>query len=185
MRVPYHLFIRSNPGATYQDVLQAVKESVVSVVPDYNIEKIEVKFFDEELGAQYQKEHKLIQLITLFSILAIVISLMGIIGLLLFETNYRKKEIGIRRVHGAEITEILQMFNKRFFMILLVSFAIAAPISYYVIDYYYSTFAYRASISIWIFLAAFVLVLVITVVVVTLSTYKTAAENPSESLKSE
>ena len=185
MRVPYHLFIRSNLGKTYQEVLQAVKESVVSVVPDYNVEKIEVKFFDEELGAQYQKERKLIQLITLFSVLAIVISLMGIIGLLLFETNYRKKEIGIRRVHGAEISEILQMFNKRFFMILLISFTIAAPISYYVIDYYYSTFAYRASIPVWIFLAAFALVLVITVVVVTLSTYKTAAENPSESLKSE
>ena len=67
----------------------------------------------------------------------------------------------------------------------LASFAIAAPISYYVIDYYYSTFAYRASIPVWIFLAAFALVLVITVVVVTLSTYRTAAENPSESLKSE
>ena len=185
MRVPYHLFIRSNPGATYQEVLQAVKESVASVVPDYNLGKIELSFFDEELGKQYQKERKLIQLITLFSILAIVISLMGIIGLLLFETNYRRKEIGIRRVHGAEITEILQMFNKRFFMILLVSFAIAAPISYFVIDYYYSTFAYRASIPVWIFLAAFVLVLLITVAVITLSTYKTAAENPSESLKNE
>ena len=184
-QTPSHLYIRSKAGATYQEVLQAVKESVVSVVPDYNVEKIEIKFFDEELGAQYKKERKLIQLITLFSILAIVISLMGIIGLLLFETNYRRKEIGIRRVHGAEITEILQMFNMRFFAILLVSFAIASPISYYVIDYYYSTFAYRASIPVWIFLAAFALVLVIMVVVVTLSTYKTAAENPSESLKSE
>ena len=155
------------------------------MLPQANVDNFKLLFFDEELGAQYRKERKLIQLITLFSVLAIVISLMGIIGLLLFETNYRKKEIGIRRVHGAEITEILQMFNKRFFTILLVSFAIAAPISYYVIDYYYSTFAYRASIPVWIFLAAFALVLVITVVVVTLSTYKTAAENPSESLKSE
>ena len=155
------------------------------MLPEANVENLNFQFFDEELGAQYQKERKLIQLITLFSVLAIVISLMGIIGLLLFETNYRRKEIGIRRVHGAEITEILQMFNKRFFMILLVSFAIAAPISYFVIDYYYSTFAYRASIPVWIFLVAFALVLVVTVAVVTLSTYKTAAENPSESLKSE
>ena len=182
-RTPSHLYIRSKAGATYQEVLQAVKETVANVLPEVNVENLKFQFFDEELGAQYKKERKLIQLITLFSVLAIVISLMGIIGLLLFETNYRRKEIGIRRVHGAEITEILQMFNKRFFMILLVSFAIAAPISYYVIDYYYSTFAYRASIPVWIFLAAFVLVLVITVVVVTLSTYKTAAENPSESLK--
>ena len=184
-RHPSHLYIRSQAGATYQEVLQAVKETVAAVLPEVNVEKIKFRFFDEELGEQYKKEQKLIQLITLFSVLAILISLMGIIGLLLFETTYRRKEIGIRRVHGAEITEILQMFNQRFATILLISFAFAAPISYLIMDYYYSNFAYRAALHPSVFLLAFGIVLLITVVVVTLSTYQAAAENPSESLKNE
>ena len=184
-RVPYHLFIRSHPGATYQEVQEAVKEAVATVVPECNLDKITLKFFDDELGLQYQKEQKLIQLITMFSILAIVISLMGIVGLLLFETTYRRKEIGIRRVHGAEISEILQMFNQRFVGLLFICFLIAAPISYFIMDYYYSTFAYRAMLSPWIFMLSFLIVLLITVVVVTLSTYKAASVNPSETLKSE
>ncbi len=185
LRVPYHLYIRSNQGATYQEVLQALRETVAAVAPNCNLEKIELNFFDQELSKQYQKERKLIQLTTLFSVLAIVISLMGVIGLLLFETNYRRKEIGVRRVHGAEISEIILMFNRRFIGLLAVGFVVAAPICYFVMDYYYSTYAYHVCISIWPFVEAFVLVLVITMAVVTLCTYKTAIENPSKSLKSE
>ena len=184
-QTPSHLYLRSQAGATYQEVLQAVKETVAEVLPEANVENIKFQFFDEELGAQYQKEQKLIQLITMFSILAIAISLMGIVGLLLFETTYRRKEIGIRRVHGAEIAEILQMFNQRFVSLLFISFLIAAPISYFMMDYYYSTFAYRAVLSPWISMLSFLIVLLITVIVVTISTYKVAAEDPSKSLKSE
>lgn len=75
-----HLYIRSNPGATYSEVLQAVKEVVADISPNFNTEEINLKFFDEELGTQYRKEQKLISLITLFTILAVIISLMGIIS---------------------------------------------------------------------------------------------------------
>lgn len=180
-----HLYIRSNPGATYSEVLQAVKEVVADISPNFNTEEINLKFFDEELGTQYRKEQKLISLITLFTILAVIISLMGIIGLLMFETKFRKKEIGLRRVHGASIREILEMFNRKFFYILLISFLIAAPVGYIVMDYYYSTFAYRSPLHWWVFLLAFVMVAIITVGVVTLCSYKAASENPAETLKNE
>ena len=180
-----HLYIRSNPGATYSEVLQAVKEVVADVSPNFNTEEINLKFFDEELGTQYRKEQKLISLITLFTILAVIISLMGIIGLLMFETKFRRKEIGLRRVHGANIREILEMFNRKFFYILLISFLIAAPVGYIVMDYYYSTFAYRSPLHWWVFLLAFVMVAIITVGVVTLCSYKAASENPAETLKNE
>lgn len=180
-----HLYIRSNPGATYSEVLQAVKEVVADISPNFNTEEINLKFFDEELGTQYRKEQKLISLITLFTILAVIISLMGIIGLLMFETKFRRKEIGLRRVHGASIREILEMFNRKFFYILLISFLIAAPVGYIIMDYYYSTFAYRSPLHWWIFLLAFVMVAIITVGVVTLCSYKAASENPAETLKNE
>ena len=184
-RVPAHLYIRSNHGATYNEVQEAVRKVTAKIVPDFNTDEIDLKFFDEELGRQYEKEEKLISLITLFTILAVVISLMGIIGLLMFETKFRRKEIGLRRVHGASIREILEMFNRKFFYILLISFLIAAPVGYIVMDYYYSTFAYRSPLHWWVFLLAFVMVAIITVGVVTLCSYKAASENPAETLKNE
>ena len=184
-RVPAHLYIRSNHGATYNEVQEAVRKVTAKIVPDFNTDEIDLKFFDEELGKQYEKEEKLISLITLFTILAVVISLMGIIGLLMFETKFRRKEIGLRRVHGASIREILEMFNRKFFYILLISFLIAAPVGYIVMDYYYSTFAYRSPLHWWVFLLAFVMVTIVTVGIVTLCSYKAASENPAETLKNE
>mgnify|MGYP003452368805 CR=1 FL=1 len=66
---------------------------------------------------------------------------MGVLGLVIFETQYRRKEIGIRRVNGATVREILLMFNRKFVIIVAICFIIAAPISYFINDYYYSTFA--------------------------------------------
>ncbi|MBR6520779.1 MAG: FtsX-like permease family protein, partial [Paludibacteraceae bacterium] len=116
---------------------------------------------------------------------AIIISLMGVLGLVLFETQYRRKEIGIRRVNGATIGEILLMFNRKFFILVSICFCIAAPISYFITDYYYSTFAYRAPIHWWVFLLAFVAVSLITVIVVTIASFHSASTNPIKSLKTE
>ena len=184
-RTPSHLYIRTSAHTEYQELLKAVKETVAKLSPEYNTEKLQLNFFDDELGIQYAQTQKLIQLVMLFSLLTIVISLMGIVGLLLFETNYRRKEIGIRRVHGATVMEILQLFNRRYLKILLVSFIVAAPMSYYLADYYYSTFTYRAPIHAWIFVAALAAVLLVTVSVVTLCCYRAASANPAESIQNE
>ena len=180
-----HLYVRSAASSKYPDVVKAIQETVKKVSPDVNVAELKVNFFDEELGKLYQKEQKLIQLVTLFSILTIVIALMGIVGLLMFETNYRRKEIGVRRVHGATVAEILLLFNQRYLKILVVSFVIAAPISYVLISYYYSNFAYRPPIHWWVFALAFLAVLFITVFTVTLCCYKAAATNPAESITNE
>ncbi len=180
-----HIYIRTLPGVSYERLKETVTDALANVSHGEKIDNLSLKSFNDELTEQYQDQKNDMATVTLFSILAITISLMGIVGLLLFETTYRRKEIGIRKVHGAEISEILQMFNTRFVGLLFVCFAIAAPISYFIMDYYYSTFAYRAPLTPWIFIASFFIVLLITVVVVTVSTYKAASENPSVSLKSE
>lgn len=110
---------------------------------------------------------------------------MGVLGLVMFETQYRRKEIGIRRVNGATVEEVLLMFNRKFVAIVLICFAVAAPISYFVTDYYYSTFAYRAPIVWWVFALALLAVLFVTVLTVSIGSFRTATENPVKALRTE
>ena len=180
-----HLYIRSEAGAKFSEVEGAVKDVVLKFNPGANVSGNILSFFDEELGKQYNKEKQLTTMVSLFTILAIIISLMGVLGLVVFETQYRRKEIGLRRVHGSSVVEILKMFNLKFIKLLLVAFVIAAPISLRIMDFYYSTFAYSAPITVWTFLLALLLVAVIVCTVVTVASLRAATENPVNSLRSE
>jgi putative ABC transport system permease protein len=180
-----HLYIRTEAGAPYKEVEAAVKDVILKFNPGANVNEYKVKFFDEELGRQYRKEKQLTTMVTLFTLLAIIISLMGVFGLVMFETQYRRKEIGVRRVHGSSILDILVMFNKKFAKLLVVSFVVAAALSWFVIDYYYSTFAHSAPMSWWVFAVALLLVSAIVFMVVTIGSWRTATENPVNSLRSE
>ena len=153
--------------------------------PAANVSGFTLNFFDQELGHQYEKEQQLTTMVTLFTLLAIIISLMGVFGLVIFETQYRRKEIGVRRVHGSSILDILVMFNKKFAKLLGASFVVAAALSWFIIDFYYSTFAYSAPISWWVFAVALLLVSLIVFAVVTVGSWRAATENPVNSLRSE
>ena len=179
-----HLYVRTTPGAAYKDVVAAIHSAMEKFLPGTNVNEYKVRFFDEELGRQYRKEQQLTTMVTLFTLLAIIISLMGVFGLVIFETQYRRKEIGVRRVHGSSVLDILKMFNMKFAGLLLVSFAVAAPISWLITDYYYSTFAQSAPISWWVFALAFLLVAAIVGAVVTVGSFRAATENPVNSLRS-
>ena len=187
--IPYfvtgHLYVRTIANADIRAVFDAIRTTTQKIVPDRDLDEVSINFFDEELGYNYQKEQQLTTTISLFTLLAIIISLMGVLGLVLFETQYRRKEIGIRRVNGATVREILLMFNRKFVVIVAICFIIAAPISYFITDYYYSTFAYRAPIHWWVFVVALLAVLFVTTLVVTLATFRTASANPVESLRTE
>ncbi|MBR2438316.1 MAG: ABC transporter permease, partial [Bacteroidales bacterium] len=178
-----HLYIRTEAGAPYKEVEAAVKDVILKFNPGAN--GLKLNFFEQELGAQYYKEKQLTTMVTLFTVLAIIISLMGVFGMVIFETQYRRKEIGVRRVHGSSVMDILVMFNKKFVKLLLVSFVVASFISLRIIDYYYSTFAHSAEISLWVFLLALLLVAAIVFIVVTIGSWRAATENPVSSLKSE
>ena len=180
-----HLTVRTIENADIKAVFDAIRATTDKILPDYGGQKVKINFFDEELGENYEKEQQLATTISLFTLLAIIISLMGVLGLVIFETQYRRKEIGIRRVNGATVREILLMFNRKFVIIVAICFIIAAPISYFITDYYYSTFAYRAPIYWWVFVVALLAVLFVTTLVVTLATFRTASANPVEALRIE
>lgn len=180
-----HLYVRTEPGAPFKEVEAAIKDVILKFNPGANVSEYTVRFFDEELGRQYRKEKQLTTMVTLFTLLAIIISLMGVFGLVVFETQYRRKEIGVRRVHGSSVFDILRMFNMKFAKMLLVAFVVAAPVTLRIIDYWYSTFAHSAPITIWVFLLAFCMVAAIVFLVVTVGSFRAATENPVNSLKSE
>ena len=110
---------------------------------------------------------------------------MGVFGLVMFETQYRKHEIGIRRVLGSSIGDILKIFNYKYLKIIAVCFVIAIPVTSYIINEWFKSFAYHTSLHWWVFAVALLIVLAITIVTVTLRSLSAATANPVESIKSE
>ena len=145
----------------------------------------DVRFYSEFERQAYLKERRTTAVITTFSLLAVVISLVGVFGLVLFETQYRRKEIGVRKVFGATITEVLVMFGRSFAAIVAVCFLIAAPIAYIGIKNWLGAFAYRTPIHWWIFALAFLAVILVTLLTVTVQSWRAATANPVKSLKHE
>ena len=146
---------------------------------------LQIEKVEDQIADMYAETRNQTVILSMFSFASIIISLMGVFGIVIFETQYRRKEIGIRRVNGATVREILLMFNRKFVIIVAICFIIAAPISYFITDYYYSTFAYRAPMHWWVFVVALLAVLFVTTLVVTLATFRTASANPVESLRTE
>lgn len=117
--------------------------------------------------------------------MSVFISLVGIFGLILFETEFRRKEIGLRKVYGATTGEILGMINMPYIRLVLICFALGAPIGYFVSRNWIDNFAYRTTIGPWIFVSTAAIVLLLTVATITVRSYRTAAENPIKSIKTE
>ncbi len=180
--LPRVAYIRTVAGADIAAVRKHITDTVLDISPNSDPEKVEVKFFDNELELVYQREDKLSTLVTLFSFLSIVISIIGVFGLVLFETQYRRREIGIRRVHGASVGEILGLFNRKYLYIVAICSAVAIPVSYYIIDSWMQQYVYREEMSWWVYAVAVGVILAITVVTVTLRSFKAATENPTESI---
>ena len=182
---PTTAFIRVSAGADYHAVMKHIS-SVLSEW-EYNIapEEWNIHFFDDNINATYRKEKALSELISIFTLIAIIISLMGVFGLVMFETQYRRREIALRRVNGATVKEILAMFCSRFAKTVLVCFAVAAPVSWIIVDRYLATFAHRCPMYWWVFVLALLAVLSVTVGVVILRSWKASTADPAEALKSE
>ncbi|MBQ2853758.1 MAG: ABC transporter permease [Bacteroidales bacterium] len=181
-RHPNEAHIRAAAGTDYKELNKYVKGIIEEFAPNADMEFYELKFIDEQLALQYQMEDKLSTLVTMFSFLSIMISIIGVFGLVLFETQYKRREIGIRRIHGASAVGILKMFNKKYLYIVAICSAVAIPISYYIIDRWMQQFVYRTEMSVWVYVVAVLTITIITVATVSLRSWKAANENPSISI---
>ncbi len=142
-------------------------------------------FLDENFDAQYRKEEQLAKLIGMFTAIAIIIACLGLFGLVSFTSVQRRKEIGIRKVNGAKMFEILVLLNKDIVKWIAFAFVVACPAGYFAMHKWLENFAFKTNISWWIFALAGLLALGIALVTVSFQTYKAAAQNPVKSLKYE
>lgn len=142
-------------------------------------------FCDESLKAQYSAEQRMETIFKYFSSLAIVIASLGLFGLASFSADQRTKEIGIRKVLGATVSDITMILSREFVMLVIVSNVLAWPISYYVMNKWLQSFAYRVDFSWWIFVLAGAMALVVALMTVSWQAIKAAVSNPVESLRYE
>jgi putative ABC transport system permease protein len=142
-------------------------------------------YFDDLMAQKYQDEVRLRNLTLIFSVLAIIISMLGILGMAVFSCDRRTKEIGIRKANGASLTEILVMLNKDFLKWVVVSFVIACPFAWYVMQRWLENFAYRTELSWWIFVVTVCLNMVIALIAVNWHTIRVARRNPVAAIRNE
>ena len=176
------LYVKFKAGSDLRAGMEHVRQSLAKFDAEY---PFNVRFFDEVLQQTYEQELKMGYLITLFSIVAILISIVGVFGLVVFESGYRRKEIAIRKVFGSTTGEILLMFNRGYLYILLICFALGAPVAWYGVSRWLENFAYRTPMYGWVLAVAFLVVALITVATVTFQSWRVANENPAENVKSE
>ena len=179
------MYVRTAPGADFKDVSDSIKDAICKFDPRREPDMITVSHLDKWIEDMYQSEQSLGKLITIASFVALLIAIIGIIGLVFFETQFIRKEIAVRRVNGATVGSILQMINKKYLIMAGASFVIAAPIAYWLMTAWRKGFAYQAPVPVWIFLVALLAVAAITLAVVTLQSWRAANANPVESLKNE
>jgi putative ABC transport system permease protein len=175
-------YIKIKAGSDMYAAMKHIKKILSDIDSEY---PFNVRFYDDVMNHVYQKEQRLGFLITLFSIIAIIISIIGVFGLVAFETQYRRKEISIRKVFGSSIEEVMRLFGKSYLIILGICFVIACPIAYFIINQWLEKFAYKISLHWWVFLLGGIIVLAITLITVSAQSYKAATKNPTRALNSD
>ncbi|MCW5910250.1 MAG: ABC transporter permease [Cyclobacteriaceae bacterium] len=174
--------IRLNPQLSTHEAIERVESVFKSVIPAV---PFEFKFVDQEYERKFASEERVGKLASLFALLAIFISCLGLFGLTLYVAEQRTKEIAIRKIMGASITSLWKMLSKDFVALVILSFAIAVPVSYYFMFGWLQSYEYRTGMPWYLFAIVGIGTLVITLLTVSVQTIKAALTNPVDSLRSE
>jgi putative ABC transport system permease protein len=145
----------------------------------------EYHFLDEAFEQQYKSDERFAKLISYAAILAIIIACLGILGLAVFSAENRTKEIGIRKVNGATIPEIMILLSTNFTKWTIIAFVLACPIGYFALDKWLESFAYRTEIKLWVFILAGLIALIISLATVVWQSWRAANRNPVDALRYE
>ncbi|HEX5153760.1 MAG TPA: ABC transporter permease [Parafilimonas sp.] len=162
--------------------MQSIKKIWEQTFPDY---VYEYRFLDEKIAGFYKQEKQLSQLYKIFAAIAIFLSCLGLYGLASFMAVQRIKEVGIRKVLGATIGNIIYLFSKEFIILITIAFAIATPIAWYYMNQWLQDYAYRIDVSWVIFFASGLVAIVIALATISFQAIKAAMANPVKSLRTE
>jgi putative ABC transport system permease protein len=171
-------YIKLKPGADIAAFSKYVKDLVQEFVP--GADEPEVMFFNQAIGNLYSTTKRSTVIIALFALLAIIIALMGVFGIVMFETQHRRREIAIRKVYGADRGILISMLNNNYVKLVLAGFLVAAPVAWIIVTRWLEQFANRITVPWWVFIASLMAVLALTVALVSLRSWKAASENPAE-----
>lgn len=174
------IIVRIDPAVP--SVLSDIENVWSKFVPDY---PLEISFVNEQIKSSYQSEHDLSMILHVFSALAIFLGSMGLFTLTVLTVNRRTKEIGIRKVNGAKVWEVMAMLNFNFVKWVIIAFIIATPIAWYVMNRWLQNFAYKTELSWWIFALAGLMALFIALLTVSWQSWRAARRNPVEALRYE
>ena len=176
-----HIIINSN-SKNYKALLGKISATWKSFLPNVPFEYV---FLDEAVQQQYETEITLSRIINYFTLIAILISCLGLFGLAAFSAEQRKKEIGIRKALGASVTGIVRLLSGDFLKLVLIALLIATPIAWYAMSQWLSAYAYRITIQWWMFAGAGLLASLIALITVSFQAIRAALVNPIKSLRAE
>ncbi|MBS1916719.1 MAG: ABC transporter permease [Bacteroidetes bacterium] len=174
--------LKLNPNVSMNAALPKIEAVFKKIVPSA---PFQYKFADEEFARKFSAEQKVSKLATIFAVLAIFISCLGIFGLASFVAEQRTKEIGVRKILGASTFNLWKLLSKDFVMLVTISLVVATPVAYYFMQNWLQNYQYRTELSWWIFAVAGVGALLITLITVSFQSIKAALANPVKSLRSE
>jgi putative ABC transport system permease protein len=173
-------FIVKVKSANMPSTINSLKKVWAKFFPQY---PFEYSFLDESIEKMYKSEEQYSKVISTFSVVALFIACLGLLGLASFVTEQRKKEIGIRKVQGASMKSIVQLVSNEFLILVIVSNVIAWPVAYFFMNKWLISFAYRINISIWTFISSGALALIIALLTVGFQAVKAAVANPVKSIE--
>jgi putative ABC transport system permease protein len=174
--------LKLSPTTHAHEVIEQLNQNWTRLFP---ADPFTYSFLDDHVNDQYAADRQFSVIFSVFSGFSIFISCLGLFGLVSYSVAVRVKEIGIRKVLGASVSSIVVLFSRSYAKLLLLSYLVGIPLSYYILTQWLSNFAYRASLSWWLFLIPVVLVSCLALITISTQTIKAALANPVESLSQE
>lgn len=177
-----HITLKNESSENLKNSLAKIEGVYKDVYPGTDMR---LEFFDETIAKFYKREKKVSKLLNWSTGLSILISCLGLLGLVIYTTNRRVKEIGIRKVLGASLLQINTLLCKEFLILVAIAFVIAAPIAWYGTYNWLQNFAYKTSISFWVFIISALAMIFFALIIISAKTLQAANANPVNSLRSE
>ena len=177
-----HMMIRLNPQMNIKESMAKIDHVLTTAVPGY---PFDYKFVDEDLNKLFETENMISKLATVFAVLAILISCLGLFGLAAYTAEKRTKEIGIRKVLGASIRSLTRLLSLEYLKLVCISCIIAFPLAWWALHAWLQDYQYRTAIHWWVFAIAGISALAIAMMTVSFQAIKVALGNPIKSLRTE
>ena len=176
-----NLMVRLAPGDV-RSQLASLQARFKSVQPDA---QWDATFLDDSIAKLYEAEDKLFRIFTAFAVLTIILTVMGLYGLAYFTARQRTREIGVRRVMGASLFDIVKRLNREFVILLVFALLVAFPLAFYAVGRWLETFAYHTDVPPLLYVVALLITLLVTVLTVSIQAYRVAVADPVKALRYE